>query len=123
MVGLTKFFIMLNENYVYILICLGLIISIVKKTVDFFSMSEEKRIEFAKKQIKEVILRMISDAETDYDSWKGAGAIKRSQVIEEIYAKYPILEKVADQDALIKFIDNEIDNALVTLRQVIENNK
>lgn len=123
MLGLTNFLAMLNENYVYILVCIGLIVSIVQKTINYFSLTEEKRVELAKKQIQEVILRMISDAETDYSDMASAGKIKRSQVIEEIYAQYPILDKVADQEALIAWIDAEIDNALVTLREIIEKNK
>ena len=123
MEGIKNLLTFLEENWTIILVCLGLIVSIARKTVNFFSLTEEKRIELAKKQIQEVILRMISDAETDYSDMASAGKIKRSQVIEEIYAQYPILDKVADQDALIAWIDEEIDNALVTLREIIDKNK
>lgn len=123
MLGLTNFLAMLNENYVYILVCLGLTISIVRKILNFFSLSEEKRVELAKKQIEEIILKMISDAETDYSDMTSAGKIKRSQVIEEIYTKYPVLSKVIDQEGLIAWIDEQIDNSLITLREIIKKNK
>jgi hypothetical protein len=123
MEGIKNLLTYLELNWTSILICIGLIIGIAQKTINFFSLSKEKRIELAKKQIQEVILRMISDAETDYSDMSAAGKIKRSQVIEEIYDKYPILEKVADQDALITWIDEQIDKALVTLREIIEKNK
>lgn len=113
----------LNENWTTILICIGLIVGIVQKTIDYLSKTEEQKVELAKKQIKEVILRMITDAETDYNSWKSSGAIKRAQVIEEIYTQYPVLEKVANQEELVFWIDEQIDNALVTLREIIEINK
>lgn len=123
MEGIKNLLAYLEANWTIILVCLGLIVSIVQKTINYFSLTEEKRVELAKKQIQEVILRMISDAETDYSDMASAGKIKRSQVIEEIYAQYPILDKVADQEALIAWIDAEIDNALVTLREIIEKNK
>lgn len=123
MEGIKNLLAYLEANWTIILVCIGLIVSIVQKTINYFSLTEEKRVELAKKQIQEVILRMISDAETDYSDMASAGKIKRSQVIEEIYAQYPILDKVADQEALIAWIDAEIDNALVTLREIIEKNK
>lgn len=123
MEGIKNLLAYLEANWTIILVCIGLIVSIVQKTINYFSLTEEKRVELAKKQIQEVILRMISDAETDYSGMASAGKIKRSQVIEEIYAQYPILDKVADQEALIAWIDAEIDNALVTLREIIEKNK
>ena len=123
MEGILNFITYLSENWSVILVCIALIIGIAKKTIKFFSLSEEKRIELAKKQISEVILRMITEAERDYQMWISAGAIKRAQVIEEIYARYPILEKVADQESLIAWIDEEIERALVVLREIIEKNK
>lgn len=113
----------LYDNWTMILICLGLIVGIAKKTVSYFSASKAERIEIAKKQVEQAILRMITDAEKDYQSWQSAGAIKRSQVIEEIFAEYPILSKAIDQQALITWIDEQIDNALVELRRVIEENE
>lgn len=113
----------LYDNWTMILICLGLIVGIAKKTVSYFSASKAERIEIAKKQVEQAILRMITDAEKDYQSWQSAGAIKRSQVIEEIFSEYPILSKVVDQQALITWIDEQIDNALVELRKVIEKNE
>ena len=123
MEGIKNFLELMNREWTTVLICAGLIIGIVQKTIVFFSKSEQERIDVAKKHIQEVILRMITEAETCYEDWKNSGAIKRSQVIEEIFAQYPVLEKVADQEALIAWIDEQIDNALVTLRKIIEINK
>lgn len=52
-----------------------------------------------------------------------AGSVKRAQVIEEIFEKYPILSKVTDQEALISWIDETIDDALKTMREVFTENK
>ena len=121
--GLQNFLNIINDNWTTILVCAGLIVGIVKKTQDYLSKSDDEKIEIAKAQIKQVILKKISDAEVDYEEWNKAGNIKRSQVIAEIYKEYPILSKVVDQTELTKYIDDAIDDALVELRKVIESNK
>lgn len=121
--GLQNFLNIINDNWTTILVCAGLIVGIVKKTQDYLSKSDDEKIEIAKAQIKQVILKKISDAEVDYEEWNKAGSIKRSQVIAEIYKEYPILSKVVDQTALTKYIDDAIDDALVELRKVIDSNK
>lgn len=123
MLGLTKFLTFLNENFTFIMAIVGLSISVGRKVKDYFSKSNEEKIAIAKSQIHEMILKMISDAEEDYNEWIKAGSIKRSQVIGEIFASYPILSKVVDQETLISWIDYEIDNALDELRKIIEENK
>lgn len=121
--GLQNFLNIINDNWTTILVCAGLIVGIVKKTQDYLSKSDDEKIEIAKAQIKQVILKKISDAEVDYEEWNKAGSIKRSQVITEIYKEYPILSKVVDQTELTKYIDDAIDDALVELRKVIDSNK
>lgn len=123
MEGLQKFLQILNDNWTSILVCAGLIVGIINKTHDYMSKSQEEKIELAKKQIQTTILKMISDAEVDWQEWSKAGSIKRSQVIKQIYEEYPILTKVVDQDALIKYIDEQIDGALDTLREIVKTNE
>lgn len=123
MEGLQKFLQILNDNWTSILVCAGLIVGIINKTHEYMSKSQEEKIELAKKQIQTTILKMISDAEVDWQEWSKAGSIKRSQVIKQIYEEYPILTKVVDQDALIKYIDEQIDGALDTLREIVKTNE
>lgn len=118
--GLKNFLELIEANWTTIMVIIGLIIGIVQKTKKYFGKSKEEKIAIAKAQAKETILKLVSDAEEDYIEWNQAGTIKRSQVIADIFTDYPILSKVVDQEALIKWIDDEIDKALVTLRQVIE---
>lgn len=122
MEGLQKFLQFLNDNWTSILVCIGLVIGIVKKTQDYMSKSQDEKIEIAKKQIQTTILKMISDAEVDWQEWSKAGSIKRAQVIKQIYEEYPILSKVVDQKALIEWIDEQIDSALDTLREIVKTN-
>lgn len=123
MEGLQKFLQLLNDNWTSILVCIGLVIGIVKKTRDYMSKSHDEKIEIAKKQIQTTILKMISDAEVDWQEWSKAGSIKRSQVIKQIYEEYPVLSKVVDQKALIEWIDEQIDSALDTLREIVKTNE
>ena len=122
MEGLQKFLQLLNDNWTSILVCIGLVIGIVKKTQDYMSKSQDEKIEIAKKQIQTTILKMISDAEVDWQEWSKAGSIKRAQVIKQIYEEYPILSKVVDQKALTEWIDEQIDSALDTLREIVKPN-
>lgn len=121
--GLQNFLNIINDNWTTILVCAGLIVGIVKKTQDYLSKSDDEKIKIAKAQIKQVILKKISDAEVDYEEWNKAGSIKRSQVISEIYKEYPILSKVVDQTESIEWIDSEIDVTLKTLRSIIKENE
>ena len=122
MEGLQKFLQLLNDNWTSILVCIGLVIGIVKKTQDYMSKSQDEKIEIAKKQIQTTILKMINDAEVDWQEWSKAGSIKRAQVIKQIYEEYPILSKVVDQKALTEWIDEQIDSALDTLREIVKTN-
>ena len=117
--GIQNFLQLINDNWVSIVVIISLIASIVKKTVNLFKESDDEKIEIAKKQIQETMLRLVTDAECQYDEWVKAGNIKRSQVIEEIFDKYPILSKVTNQEELIAWIDDVIDDSLDTLREII----
>lgn len=121
--GLQNFLEFVNNNWTSILVIIGLLIGLYKKIESFWKLSTDQKIAIAKHEIEEAMLKMITDSELEYETWKESGEIKRSQVIKQIYAEYPILEKVADQDAIIAWIDAQIDNSLVTLRKVIEENR
>lgn len=121
--GIQNFLEYVNQNWTTIAVCIGLIIAIVNKAKTYFAKSDDEKIAIAKGHIKQAMLKMVTEAELDYSEWNQAGSIKRSQVIEEIFEKYPILSKAIKQDELIAWIDEEIDNSLKTLREVIDNNK
>ena len=122
MAGIQNFLQFIEENWVSILVCIGLIVSIVRKTIDFFSKPSDEQVRWAKDQISQVMLKLITDAEVDYEEWNKAGSIKRSQVIGQIYKEYPILSKIVNQSELIEWIDNEINISLKTLREIIKQN-
>lgn len=110
----------INDNWTSIIIIIGLSISIAVKIKGYIKLSKEEKINIAKQQIKETMLKLVTDAEEDYYEWVSAGSVKRAQVIEEIFTKYPVLSKVANQEELIIWLDETIDNALKTMREVLE---
>ena len=65
------------------------------------------------------MLKMISDAEVNWNDWMAAGSIKRSEVIKRVFDEYPILSKVADQEGLVAWLDAQINASLKTLREVV----
>lgn len=121
--GIKNFLSLINDNWTTILVIVGLALALWKKIESYSKLSTNKKIEIAKKQISENILKLITQAEKDYAEWEKAGSIKRNEVISEIYKEYPILAKVVNQEELVKWIDEQIDNALPTLRDIIKQNE
>lgn len=121
--GIENFLRFVNANWTTICVIIGLAIGLYHKIRAFMAKSDEEKIFIAKEQIKQIMLRMVGKAELDYAEWNKAGSVKRSQVIEEIYKRYPILAKAVDQDGLVHWIDHQIDVSLETLAEVIKANE
>lgn len=117
--GLKNFLSFMNDNWTTIVVIISLLIAIYQKIRSFISKSNEEKIASAKAQIKEIVLKLITDAEIDYEHWNKTGSIKRSQVIQKIFDEYPILAKAVDQKAVIAWIDEFIDESLKELRKVL----
>lgn len=120
--GIQNFLQFINDNWTAILIIIALGFSIALKIKNLFTKGKNGQIEIAKAQIKQIILKLITDAEIDYNDWAKSGSIKRAQVIQQIYTDYPILAKVTDQETLIAWIDTEINNSLKELRKIVAEN-
>lgn len=119
--GIQNFLQFINDSWTALVVIFSLILTAALKIKSYFSNSNDKKIDIAKAQIKEIILKLITDAEVDYESWYKAGSIKRSQVIQQIFEDYPILSKISDQNIIIQWIDEIIDESLTTLRKIVEN--
>lgn len=122
LIGIKNFLQIVSDNWVLILVCVGIVFDIYQQTKVYLSKSKDEKIEIAKKQISEIMLRMITDAEKDFLEWNKSGSIKRAKVIEEIFNNYPILSKAKSQEEIIAWIDLQIDESLKTLRKVIKEN-
>lgn len=119
--GIQNFLEFVNNNWTNIMVIIGLVIATVSRVKNYLNKSDEEKIAIAKEQIREIMLKLVVDAETDYTEWTKSGSIKRSQVIKQIFEKYPILSKVADQEELVGWIDDMIDEALNTMAETIKN--
>ena len=117
--GIRNFLQFVNDNWTSIVIILGLCVALYEKIKAFLSKSNAEKIEAAKAQLKEVMLKLITDAEVDYESWNKAGSIKRSQLIQKIFSDYPVLSRVTDKQEIINWIDTTINDALKTLRKIV----
>ena len=111
------------QNWTFIVVLIGMVVGFFQRILAYIGKSKEERVEIAKAQIQEILLKLVTSAEDDFAAWNGAGSIKRSQVIEEVYRRYPILSKVVDQKEIIAWLDKEIDNSLETLMDVIAKNE
>ncbi len=120
--GIQNFLQFINDNWTAIIIIIALGLSIALKIKNLFAKGKNGQIEIAKAQIKQIILKLITDAEIDYNDLAKSGSIKRAQVIQQIYTDYPILAKVTDQETLIAWIDAEINNSLKELRKIVAEN-
>ena len=121
--GFNNFLMFVNEHWTEIIVLIGLAIAVWKKVTSYLNMSDDEKIAIAKKQIGEIMLKLVTEAEQNYNTWVKAGAVKRAEVIDVIYQKYPILNRVADQDTLITEIDKMIDEALVEMRKIVSENQ
>ena len=121
--GIQNFLMLVNEYWTEIIVIIGLALVLYKRVKGYLGKTNEEKIEIAKVQIKETVLRLVTDAEMDYKEWVKAGAVKRAQVVEEIFMMYPILAKVTNQNELVAWIDDIIDEALETMREIFAENE
>ena len=121
--GVENFLNYVSDNWVSILVVIGITISVIKMVAKFIELDNDEKINIVKKQVRETMLKLITEAEIDFEEWNKSGSIKRSKVIADIYEKYPILSKAASQEVVIAWIDSEINNSLKTLREVLKENK
>ena len=120
--GIQNFLGFINANWTTIVVIVGLTITVYRKAKNFFSKSNDEKVLIAKQIIKEGMLELVTNAEKDYKEWVKAGAIKRAKVINQIFAEYPILHTVTNQEELIAWIDDMINAALDEMRKIFAEN-
>lgn len=125
--GIQNFLQYITDNWTTITIIIALVIGlyfrIKVKVQGYMKQSKEEKIANAKKQASEVIMKWITDAEMDYIDWQKAGSIKRSQVIEKVFEKFPVLATITNQDEIIAWIDETINASLKDLRKIVAENQ
>lgn len=122
MKAVTNFLQLLNENWTLILIiifmCVGFYNEVIDAVKKFQNASKEEKIKMILAAVNEEILKMMSDAEAYWAEFYKAGDIKRSQVISDVFSRYPILAEYADQAYIIKAIDDMIEAAKPTMDKI-----
>ena len=121
--GINNFLNFINEHWTMIASIITICIVIANKIKAYFGLSQDKKIEIAKAQISEIMLMLVTKAEVSYSEWVKSGEIKRAEVIDQVFAMYPVLSKVSNQKEIIAWIDLAIDDALKTMRKIFEENK
>ena len=130
MESIQKFMNFLVENWTMIFALIVIGIAVFEQVRSFLKKSKEEQeeiirqqIEIAKEQVREIMLKLVTEAEKDYREWIKAGEIKRAQVIDAVFEKYPILLMVTNQAELIAWMDDVIDEALKKMRKIFEENE
>ena len=128
MEGIKNTLIIIEENWTNILIVLSCLFAIYRKAKKYINMNNEEK-EKEKEELKEgtlkivktVLLKLMSEAEIEWNDFEKSGSIKRSQVIKELYNEFPILKEFTDQDKLLAIIDNMIKEEKSKMDDVINN--
>lgn len=122
MSGLMNFIDLIRDHWTEILMLVAVVGGCAYWVYGFVTANKgnlkEATIELAKKQVKNIMLRLVSDAEMEWGS--DTGKIKRSQVIDAVFDRYPILRQVTNQDELLEWLDTIIDQALIEMREILK---
>ena len=97
LVGIKNFLDLINQNWTLITVIIGLGILVFKKVKSYLSLSEQEKIDLALEQIRITALKMVTDAEKEYDKWVKAGSIKRAEVIDKILSEHKFKNQIIKQ--------------------------
>jgi hypothetical protein len=120
--GIQNFIEFINDNWTMLVFVACLAATVVRMVVNFINRPDDEKIEIVKAQIKQVMLKFVTEAEWDFIEWEKAGEIKRAQVIDRIFDTYPILSTIVNQEDIINWLDKIIDESLDVLRKIIKEN-
>lgn len=104
-----------------ILVFVVILIGGYRTYLSYSKMSKEEKVEAALKVIKTELLKLMSDAEIEWEDFKKSGELKKSQVLREIYTQFPFLATYIDQDTLIQKIYEMIDDEMDNMNKIINN--
>lgn len=116
--GLKNLLTFLNNNWALIITIIGLGVGLYVKVKNYLKLSKEQKVDLALKNAAVIMLDLTMKAEDLYGS--KTGQAKRSQVISELYAKFPVLAEVIDQKTLLEKVDVMIDDALEKMKKILQ---
>lgn len=121
MQSIANFLLWVNNNWTFIIICIGLGLGIYKKVKNYSKLTTEEKINRALVSVKSILLEKMATAEIDWSDYKKSGELKKSQVISDIYAQFPVLKEYIDQETLIKEITQMIDDSMGDMNKIVNN--
>ena len=111
----------LDSAWSIFIVLLGIFIFLYSKITNYIKLSKEQKVEAALKVVKAELLKLMSDAEIEWQEFNKSGEIKKSQVISEIYKKFPFLAEYISQDELIEKIGEMIEEQKAKMDEIINN--
>ena len=111
----------LDSAWSIFLVLLGIFIFLYNKITNYMKLTKEQKVEAALKVVKAELLKLMSDAEIEWQDFNKSGEIKKSQVISEIYKKFPFLAEYISQDELIEKIGEMIEEQKAKMDEIINN--
>ena len=114
-------FAFLDSAWSIFLVLLGIFIFLYNKITNYMKLTKEQKVEAALKVVKAELLKLMSDAEIEWRDFNKSGEIKKSQVISEIYKKFPFLAEYISQDELIEKIGEMIEEQKAKMDEIINN--
>ena len=114
-------FAFLDSAWSIFLVLLGIFIFLYNKITNYMKLTKEQKVEAALKVVKAELLKLMSDAEIEWQDFNKSGEIKKSQVISEIYKKFPFLAEYISQDELIEKIGELIEEQKAKMDEIINN--
>lgn len=112
----TVSFIIDNWSAIATVICI--IIAVSLRIKSFMRLSKEDREKAAWDAVKKIMLALVSSAEKEWGS--KTGAIKRAEIIQQIYKAFPVIKEQADQQAVERRLDELIDKSLCEMRDILD---
>ena len=107
------------DNWELITTIAVLLFVVYTKAKKFLMLSKEEKIEMALTNVKTIMLSLVMEAEKAYGS--KTGAIKRSEVINNVLEKYPVLKTVTNQKELEEHLNKLINEALEEMKEILKN--
>lgn len=112
----TKVISFINDNWFLIIVVIALIIYVAQNLIQH---SKEEKIALVKHLIAVSIDAIVAEAEEKYADYKKSGLFKRAYVIQTIYEKYPVLNRIAEQEEFLDWLDKLIEQSVARLKLTI----
>ena len=85
----------------------------------YMNMSKEDRLKAILTIVKKEDLELMCSAEEIYSEYEKSGKLKESNVISEIYEKFPVLSEFKNQDEIIDIISGFIKDEMDSMNKIV----